>query len=42
MIKGFGFFLQRTDESIKSKTERTYNENLPVQIYNMNTFQYIY
>jgi hypothetical protein len=32
MIKGFGI-LQRTDKSTKSETERTYNENLPVQVY---------
>jgi hypothetical protein len=30
-IKGFGF-LQRTFKNIQSKTERTYTDNLPIQI----------
>jgi len=37
-IKVFGF-LQRTFKNIQSKTERTYNDKLPIQKYTKNTFQ---
>jgi len=37
-INGFGF-LKRAFKYIQSKTERTYNDNLPIQTSTANIFQ---
>jgi hypothetical protein len=39
-VKGFGL-LQRAAKNIQRKIERTCNENLPIQIYSINTIQNI-